>query len=555
MALIDQILNSFNAINWDNLKNETIPAFREGENYFAAVVLGKFTATDIEGAINSLTGTASQSNYRYVMMLLDIARRFNLSISDTVVKNALDFVPVFSGKHLPPTWNYNGVDYFLMYRNGFSSLYYYAKRLGYQTSKFDPAQAASELIGVFQAAGNIGVLGANPTNNSYYAGTGRTYDEHLESADALLQLYEVNNSISNALAYARDTLWTYVNNNFWSTDHFVYRSGDSGYECEGAAIALIAGKMRALNGYSLTNWDRVITDINNRFLAKGWDSPQWTYGTTRYYSVVHHHDTNSQRRLVNTFVAWYTLHAFYQVLDSTSQQAMVNLLQTPAWQYFLSNSGLYDSSTYKFKIYSDDTSTSDTATALGVLTLFLMGIVPQDGSLYAPLMDYVYEGTTPMNRYFLFDPVNRKVRIPVKAGTIKFIYSSQPVSYTFPSSGVYEIVFASDWNSIQSVTKVENLDPSLPYVAPPKPPVFVLETIKPSSVKVKVGSSFSVDVTIRNDGDNGACKISLIDDKENIQDTKQDTITGGGGKKTFTLSGTAPNVVTKVTYKIRYEAV
>jgi len=552
MALIDQILNSFNAINWDNVKSESI---FEGKNYFAGVVLGKFSATDIESAINSLLGTASQSNYRYVMTLLDIAKRFNLSISDTVVKSVLDYVPVFSNKHVPPTWNYNGVDYFLVYRNGFYTLYYHAKRLGYQTSKFDPAQAASELIGVFQAAGNIGVLGANPTNNSYYVGNGRIYDEHLESADALLQLYEVNNSISNALAYARDTLWAYVNNNIWFTDHFGYRSDDSGYECEGAAIALIAGKMRALNGYSLKNWDRVITDIKNRFLAKEWDSPQWTCGTTRYYSVVHHHDTNSQRRTMNTLVAWYMLHAFYQVLDSTSQQSMVNLLQTPAWQYFLSNSGLYDSSTYKFKIFSDSTSTSDTATALGVLTLFLMGIVPQDGSLYAPLMDYTYEGVTTMNRYFLFDPVNRKIRIPVKAGTIKFIYGSQPVSYTFPSSGVYEIVFASDWNSIQSVTKVENLDPSLPYVAPPKPPVFVLETINPSSVKVKVGSSFSVDVTIRNDGDNGACKVSLIDDKENVQDTKQDAIPGGGDKKTFTLSGTAPSVVTRVTYKIRYEAV
>jgi len=70
-----------------------------------------------------------------------------------------------------------------------------------------------------------------------------------------------------------------------------------------------------------------------------------------------------------------------------------------------------------------------------------------------------------------------------------------------------------------------------------------------------VGSAFSVDVVIRNDGDNGTCKVSLMDDKDTTQDSKQDTVTGGGGKKTFTLNGTAPNVVTKVTYKIRYEAV
>jgi len=85
-------------------------------------------------------------------------------------------------------------------------------------------------------------------------------------------------------------------------------------------------------------------------------------------------------------------------------------------------------------------------------------------------------------------------------------------------------------------------------------PQFVLEAINPTSVKVKVGTSFSIQVTIRNDGDSGTCKVSLINHLGSIQDSKQDTI-AGGSRKTFTLNGVAPNVVTKVQYKIRYEAV
>jgi len=85
-------------------------------------------------------------------------------------------------------------------------------------------------------------------------------------------------------------------------------------------------------------------------------------------------------------------------------------------------------------------------------------------------------------------------------------------------------------------------------------PIFVLESVNPSSIKVKVGSPLYIQVVIRNDGESGTCKVSLIDHAGNTQSTTQDTIEGGS-KKTFTLNGTAPNVVTKVTYKVRYEAI
>jgi len=85
-------------------------------------------------------------------------------------------------------------------------------------------------------------------------------------------------------------------------------------------------------------------------------------------------------------------------------------------------------------------------------------------------------------------------------------------------------------------------------------PNFVLESISPTSISVKVGSTFTVNVTIRNDGADGTCKVSFIDHQGNVQDSKQQSI-AGGSRYTFTLNGTAPNIVTKVTYTIRWEAV
>jgi len=85
-------------------------------------------------------------------------------------------------------------------------------------------------------------------------------------------------------------------------------------------------------------------------------------------------------------------------------------------------------------------------------------------------------------------------------------------------------------------------------------PIFSITSISPSSITAKVGSQFSVNVTISNSGANGTCQVMLIDDNGRIQDSKQDTV-AGNSTKTFTLTGTAPSVVTKVTYTIRYQAV
>ena len=89
----------------------------------------------------------------------------------------------------------------------------------------------------------------------------------------------------------------------------------------------------------------------------------------------------------------------------------------------------------------------------------------------------------------------------------------------------------------------------------PAYPKFVLVDITPTSVNVKVGSTFTVTIVIRNDGNaSGICKVSLIDHEGNVQDEKSKII-DPGQEATFTLTGVAPTYVTVVPYRIKWEAV
>jgi len=82
--------------------------------------------------------------------------------------------------------------------------------------------------------------------------------------------------------------------------------------------------------------------------------------------------------------------------------------------------------------------------------------------------------------------------------------------------------------------------------------IFSLVNLTPTSINVKIGSEFTVSVTIRNDGsESGTCKVQLIDHEGTVQDEKSDTI-APGEEKTFTLTGTAPTYVTEVTYVVKW---
>ncbi len=122
--------------------------------------------------------------------------------------------------------------------------------------------------------------------------------------------------------------------------------------------------------------------------------------------------------------------------------------------------------TGKFKFYSDSGS-ADPSTALAMALLFLYGIVPDTGNLYIPLIHNDYEDTYTLNKYFSVDLTNHKIRIPVKAGNLIFIYGTTPLTVVFAEDGVYDVTFSADWNMLSSKTKVADVDPRLLYAVQP----------------------------------------------------------------------------------------
>lgn len=459
MTLATTISDCLDAVTWSNPNHNAVTI------YFGSL-LGKYTRSTYATELDYQNDLGTMAAYLTAAELHNgcYSRGFECIALATEVKRTLAGVTMLG--HLPHNYSTGGKNYFHVDRNGYGTMFRYARDFNYAITKWDSSFAWQEYEVGCLAGGNHGIQAYNPSTGDKIDGDNTFYGENGQSLKFLLELYELDKTNNaDALTYARNTLWTYLNNIHYSEGHYDYRPDQTGYHCQGAVFPILIGTLRALSDYSLDNWDRMLLDVKTRFLTDEWDAPQWTYGTTKYYATVTHHDNTETRRLDTTLDAWIMLHAFYQVLDSVSQTHMRNLLDgsTKAWEYLLSNSGLYDAGTKQFKVDSGS-SVSDYATAWGITCLFFMGIIPETGSLYVPLGEFS-QNWIGLNRYFLFDYTNGKIRIPVTAGSLKFIYGSDSVTADFPEDAVYEITFSSDWNLISKIVKISNLDPNLHYVA------------------------------------------------------------------------------------------
>jgi PKD repeat protein len=361
-------------------------------------------------------------------------------------------------ENLPLTWVYGGNSYYMVYHRFVLNAYRYAAQYG-QTSKWNASAAYQELLVTYQAARQPS-LAYNPITNTIFWWSPRYYDESAETLDSFVKLG--GNDAG---------LWDYIQNHFWSGVIYSYLSGNNMYECEVGFFAMVIGYYYAMNGYNLANFDRVYLDLYNKLLAQDWSSVAWGVP-----GVLQHASGNPQLRLENTLGAIQALQAYCG--SSTWQSSFANLLggSTKAWTA-LTTSPLYSAG--RFKFHSDD-SFSDYGTATGMMTLFLEGILPDTGSLAMPLNDEGYQdilGLSPAS-LFGFDYVNRRIRIPVNPGVLKFQFGTGVASYTFPSVGVYEVQFDSSWNIITSVNEVGPLGSQFQYLtvdtfppSPPKPPV------------------------------------------------------------------------------------
>jgi hypothetical protein len=467
MTLIETINASIAAVDWN-------AANPDWQRLFSGMKLGKYSASDIEAAMTYWNGLNTQVGYNEASCMRKIADMNGITSSgiDVATKYTLDHFPFFSGKHCPvnDSREFHG---HMSYRFGTSNLYRVSKAMNYNTTKWNSTLAWQEMKAAIEAVGySSGTrLSYNLDDNSTWDDNNRFYDENDEWIEWFISMFEIDRDANKgALTYAVGTIWEYINNIHWAGDHFYYSPTWHNFECEGAFFHLIFCRMMALNGYGLPNWDRVILDMKTRFINSGWSSPQWVEGGTPIYCVIHHNPDNPEHRLQNTIGAWFTLQAFWQILDTTSQATLISMLNgtTTAWENFCNYSGLYNAGTHQFRWANGQKYVyADSSTASAVIMLFLLGIVPVTGALYSPIHEWLYESWANMDDYFRFNATTRVLRLPIAKGNIKFIYGSTPFTQSFAEDGLYDLQFASDWNSLSSSpTKVSTLDALKTYVRP-----------------------------------------------------------------------------------------
>jgi len=428
-----------------------------GKATYAGVLLHEKSKTDLEIMIDNY---ATSGDWVNVLKWTAICKKLGIE-RENAIKSALNGLPMIGP--LPWTINYGGTDYFCV-EHKFALLgYYYAEKYGYRLDKWNKTNAYDFFKRAIDNNGRP-VLFVGASGSTWTIGYGpRYYDEAACTIQCFLIFYEfgTTDALNDALKW-----WNWTNDNLWyQGTHYKYALSSADYECEAGFFAKIAANLKYYEP-SLMNWDRVLSDLQNRFLISKWNSPQWFSGSEgkTTYVTVHHYPSNSQRRLQNTIGAWSALNAFCEEFTNSSQNSMQDMIKgygglDPAWKLLLSSiAGLYDNSTFKFR-WESTSSFTDDATGHALTLLFLLGITPKTAILAFPLEEYTYEYIYDIDpELYNINLDNNVIRVSiVKEGQLEFNYGNSPVRYTFPSSGIYEIGFSADWNYIVYVSRLQDL--------------------------------------------------------------------------------------------------
>jgi len=441
------------------------------DNYFG-LVFGKQSKTDFEDFIDHLANASDWAN-----VLRWSVRLEKLGIErEQAIKDALCHLE--KAGELPASGKNSALGNFwdVYERELLYAVYRYSEEYNYLTEKWNASKAYIFLKEAIATNGSVGVPSV-----FYVYGSGkvipmsdRYYDENGQTASAYLIFYELG--VTEALQSAFD-VWNYVNVHHWSEQgrYFNYRPTSIGFECEAPFFFKVFSIMKWFG--ESANTSRLVMDLETRFLASGWESPQWRENQTGTvgYAVMHMNPSNSQRRLQNTLGAWFTLQGAYHLFDSSSQTNLINMIRgtnssDPAWKLLYSHDArLYDQASDMFRYSSTDPNVSSEATSAALLLQALLGVVPINTTIVFPLEEYHYEYNYDIDpELFSLDVTNNILKIAVDhKGTLEFIYGQTPVQYSFAESGIYEINFAGDWNSIVNASKQEDLPLSLKLLRPP----------------------------------------------------------------------------------------
>jgi hypothetical protein len=435
-TLADTLNNIINNVDWNYGNSWT-------SNW--AIILANQGYTAFDNAITQDINRGDYIDALYVARLAELNNYTSNTIT-TATQTALQ-QSLMCGS-LPITTNaysYGDPDIlntgcFLVYNR--YTLYGYQYATQYDlTSKWNIIQAFTDFAKAYdkKPIGSVSgeMLWCDPQENWAKSYSSRYYDEHAQTLSTFLQFAE--QSVPNAMTYA-DKAWTGVQAH-WNGQYYGY-TGTTITECEVGNFAQIIAEYKTQKGGTIPYWDRVISDINYKLLANSWSSPGWASPGV----MIHAKGVNNQLRLWETIGSTIALQNLFPYFTTNMKTNWANMLMgsNPAWK------GLVASSLNNGGYFSgvSGTATSNDATACAAATLFLDGIVPITGNLAIPFREEQYNDLrTPFNASdFKFDYSN-----PINAGQITFIYGTTPISYTFPTNGVYTIQFSNDWNLITAV--------------------------------------------------------------------------------------------------------
>jgi hypothetical protein len=461
-TLISNLSELINSNDWTANSSELI--------FEVGLQMGTKTLQDVENWAITQTGISGWK----IWVFLD-----KYGIADKMaIEKLMDGVTI--GKNGLPV-NFTVTDRYLLWGYHWAEVYNYSSSVWNVTKAFLNFEWASQNNIGWNLGNSSGLCPVfftiNETDNTKQgSGTPRYYDEAAETMECFLRFYELGCGI-NALIDA-ENCWKWINavttpstnNNEWSdinpkkvSDgqpywHYGYKPDRGLYiwECESGGFTQIAMHLFCLN--NSIDISNVTLDLENRYLYYLWLSPQWGGPEYNRGVVIHAYTGNDQLRLENTLMAWSSLYGLYANLADNYRTSMIEMLETPevggnAWQR-LYGSHLWNSAPV------------DESKAYTCSLLMYFGIVPHTAVLAIPLSENFYEDTSNLFDYELFSMniTTRTLRVSfIVDGTVTFQYGDRPLDAAV-EKGVYNIVFDSGWNSITSMTKVENLPANREYL-------------------------------------------------------------------------------------------
>jgi hypothetical protein len=464
-SVIAALENSINANGGWNSSLQTI---------YDGIALGETTVSQLQTAVDAVNINSTSAAETVFYWYFELSK-FGVSINETTIEAALNEVTMLpNAGGLPYDYSNpnasSNIASFLVYNRYDLYAYQWASQLDYETSKWNLTAAYAVFNDSVTAYGKP-VLSVGDNETGWGIGYGsRYYDEGAETIDMYLTFWLLGEP--DGLTQAQ-YWWNWVNSNLWDTadysggSFYKYAISRIAFECDAGGMDQIIWKLYSYDP-SISNVNNLLTDMETRALSQGWSSPQWADYVVVHSSGVNGTGGNSQQRLENTIMSWAAILGFYGNMTSSMQSQVRELLDGsagPAWNLTL-QSELYDDSTNMFRMHSD-ASDSVEATADGAVLLMLLSTVPVNGSLAVPLADSKYQDINNIidGGISNINLASRTATVSVATpGTFLSMFGANIFEYNLSSSGVWQLSFASDWNSISSKTFVSALPSSRIYL-------------------------------------------------------------------------------------------